>query len=522
MSLNLALVISGEASGAIRAANEAKAAVAQLHRQAETSAQAMQASTAAVLTNDNALAQQAMRIAANGNSAAQKTALAAHEVTNLTRQFADLGVMLAGGQSPLMAMITQGPQISDIMGRRGLTQVIAGLGQGLLALATPTNLALLGITALGYGGSAIFQALTGDVNDANLSLEEQSDQIDKVARRWGGAIPALKAYNDELQRQRDLDDLRKASESAARSQYDDIRAQYPDYRAQIADATELAKLNHASSEQISLLQQRYKELTATIGDGTATGKQARDVQESLIGLVSTTGVETIQEYADLFGELARQIDEASQKAKPFRDDVQNLNRLYGGLPRILGGAGGPGDIGDYLERKRESEENERQGRLAPRPTPRPSRESEPLQGQDYLDSINERIERTKLEATLIGETDEVRRRAIASLEAEQYIRRQGIDTEGEMARRIREGSVVLAEATAEVDKHADAWRAAQKAGEDMIDAVLGKLAGGDWKGALEDASKVALRQLTDLLIGNPLKESICGDIYTLSLKELTG
>ena len=49
------------------------------------------------------------------------TRLQAHEATNLGRQFADVGVMLASGQNPFMTLLQQGPQIADILHTSGMS-----------------------------------------------------------------------------------------------------------------------------------------------------------------------------------------------------------------------------------------------------------------------------------------------------------------------------------------------------------------------------------------------------------------
>lgn len=142
MALNIALVLSGDAS-----------AEASMHK------------VTAVLTGTDK-AQQSLRqsivagTAANDN-ATKQTKLAAHEMTNLTYQMNDMAMMLMSGQSPYMVMLQQGAQVSQIMGPRGLGQIIPAVGAALVGLINPTTLLLAGMTAVGYGAKYVFDQMQG-------------------------------------------------------------------------------------------------------------------------------------------------------------------------------------------------------------------------------------------------------------------------------------------------------------------------------------------------------------------------
>lgn len=80
---------------------------------------------------------------------------------NLTRQFSDVGVSLAGGISPLMVLIQQGPQIADgfavaKMQGLGFSAVIKGLTAQLLPFA-PILLAVGAAVGVVVGAFAIFE-----------------------------------------------------------------------------------------------------------------------------------------------------------------------------------------------------------------------------------------------------------------------------------------------------------------------------------------------------------------------------
>lgn len=83
--------------------------------------------------------------------------LASHEAANLGRQFADIGTSLAGGASPFMVLIQQGPQIADIMHTSGLSAKglakEVGLMLGILRAVPAANAAVAVSTAAVVAGN---------------------------------------------------------------------------------------------------------------------------------------------------------------------------------------------------------------------------------------------------------------------------------------------------------------------------------------------------------------------------------
>lgn len=145
------------------------------------------------------------------------TKLATHEATNLAAQVQDIGVSLAGGQSPFLVMMQQGSQISQIMGDRGLKSIMQGLGGAILSMVNPTTLALAAFTALYVGGTYAYEALIGSSKSLDDQLKTQQEIIKQVkgaydeatgaATKWVGASRAastvrasasLKELNAEL------------------------------------------------------------------------------------------------------------------------------------------------------------------------------------------------------------------------------------------------------------------------------------------------------------------------------------
>lgn len=131
-------------------------------------------------------------IAAGADRAAQSTALATHEMTNLTYQMNDIVLMLASGQSPFLMMMQQGSQITQIMGQRGLGEILPALGGALTKLISPTTMFLAGITAAGYAGYAAFRLIRPEAVNAEAALQRQADLLEDLTERYGRVGEAAK------------------------------------------------------------------------------------------------------------------------------------------------------------------------------------------------------------------------------------------------------------------------------------------------------------------------------------------
>lgn len=120
----------------------------------------------------------------SGAVTTKATALASHEVTNLSYQLNDIVVMLASGQSPFLMMMQQGGQVAQIMGNRGLGSILPALGQGLRMLVTPTTMIMAGMTVLGYAASYIFDGIFTKTRKLSEVTSEHDQNIRKLREAY--------------------------------------------------------------------------------------------------------------------------------------------------------------------------------------------------------------------------------------------------------------------------------------------------------------------------------------------------
>jgi hypothetical protein len=104
---------------------------------------------------------------------------------NMSRQFADVGVSLASGISPIMVLIQQGPQIADgfaIAGQAGIG--FRGIMASLYATMAPLLPLIIGVTAAAAAIAAPFAIGAQQINAANKDLIDglglTKDQLEEV------------------------------------------------------------------------------------------------------------------------------------------------------------------------------------------------------------------------------------------------------------------------------------------------------------------------------------------------------
>jgi hypothetical protein len=113
-----------------------------------------------------------------GKGASESIGLARHEMINLSRQVADVGVSLASGQSPFMVLIQQGAQIKDVFSSSKAT--FAGLAAQFITVGNIAKIAALGIVSI---GAAAYSSLS------NL------EKLSETAKTLGTNTQALRGFN---------------------------------------------------------------------------------------------------------------------------------------------------------------------------------------------------------------------------------------------------------------------------------------------------------------------------------------
>lgn len=192
------------------------------------------------------------------------------QVGNLSAQFGDIAVQLAGGQSPFQIALQQGLQLTGIFGNAGLGAVVRGLGSAFLSLVSPLNLITLATIALGGYALQYFMQLVNGGEQAKLSLDEQNKLIRSIADGWAANIPAVQAYVAALDQAQQAQEAAAASQILTANATKDNKAAIENLNVEFADL--LDKLNTVDNTNpvIAELTNAFSTLRAHVADGTAT------------------------------------------------------------------------------------------------------------------------------------------------------------------------------------------------------------------------------------------------------------
>lgn len=241
----------------------------------------------------------------------------AGQTGNLAAQFNDIGVQLAGGQSPFLIALQQGSQISQVLGGAGAGGAVKALGAAFVSLINPVSLATIGIIALTGFVVQYFATLISSGKVSEETLKKQDSLIREVADRWGDAVPALKAYVDELDRAKGAADFEEAVAVTTARQWDGAREAVSEYQIEVADAVATMQMAGVGIEVISELQSAYGDLATKVAAGTATQEDLNRVQAALSAAIGARGIPALAGLAEGFATLAATIAAARAEADKF-------------------------------------------------------------------------------------------------------------------------------------------------------------------------------------------------------------
>jgi GH24 family phage-related lysozyme (muramidase) len=153
--------------------------------------------------------------------AALKTSSA--QTTNMAYQLQDIGVQLAGGQSPFLIGIQQLSQMN--LGAMGVRGTLSAIGGAASTILSPMNAIGLAVIALVGYSVQYFSEWLSSGKATSAEIEKQAALVQKVADKYGVAIPALREYADELERAADAADRMealKATRTNVQSNFGDV------------------------------------------------------------------------------------------------------------------------------------------------------------------------------------------------------------------------------------------------------------------------------------------------------------
>lgn len=494
MALKLEMLASLDAAGVTSGAADARRAISGLGTAADAAGEQV---TAAYREQEQAARQAGAAASAAGaraqagaRRASTATRLATHEALNLSYQMNDIAVGLSSGQSPFIVMAQQGMQVSQIMGSRGLGQIIPALGASIMSLINPTTLLLAGITTVGYAASAVYSSMREDISDTDAAVERHAELIRRIEDAYDQASRGAKRYHTESKAVLEAD--RQDSVFALEKRlgalltdlfetdafdpynllptYGEISTPYREAMKEIAAFRQAAKDGEAD---VVRFHERLGELAA---QGGLTGRE----RESLTAVrkeIRTPGgaLETAKNLLELergiedIG-LRKQREALDAFLRRGRDRLQQLRQETEAYREAIALDASPENTSQLMARRlaelRALQEATRRGFAADSPeawrlhdqakaiadeTIALERQKEAYErlnaAREFVKSENTEIDRLKLEIDLIGASNAERARRLALFEAEQEIRKRKLNTDGAEAEAVREAALVKAAAS---------------------------------------------------------------------------
>lgn len=491
------------------------------------------------LTRTNALLRQQSALIADNDNPMRGTNVNNFNTANIAAQFQDIAVTSAMGMSPLQIALQQGTQLSAVLGPMGAAGAVRSLGAAFLSIVSPVTLVTMGFVAVAAAAIQYLGPLLSQSDAANQKLQAHRDLISEVADKWGTAMPALKAYNDEFQRGQEVAKQREAVAAAIDLTWDGARQQVSNFNVEVVDA--IAKLKEAgtSSDDMIAVQAVWNNLTSRVEAGKASFEDVRNTQTTLNLALRQQGVE-VESLSGLWANLTRIVDEASGRTRRLLGDLSNpLADNEALLKQMTPYGDAQLKLQEYYRSQYNPVPTFPNG--VPTPTQRPNIELEgdPSTSKDALSLLrqqagaradivaqiqakqsllqgqNDEIERLRLETQLIGASARERASLTAALQAEQQLRQQGINLASQEAQAYKANAIAIAQARLEIERQNAAFASLQQAGGSAIDSLT--VGTGSLKDRIKAAADTMLQWIQQLAIANPLKNALFGsNLPTLS------
>lgn len=264
-------------------------------------------------------------LAAKGRKAGQDTAkgmnAASGSVANLTAQFNDIGVSLAGGQSPFLIALQQGSQIGQVLGPMGAAGSVRLLGSAFASLLSPVNLIAIGAVA---AGGALYQLLSETQTEgekAEETIKRQAELIADVTRQWEGAVPALEAYVNALRTAKEQGDLIQASNFVADEKWSLAKDEVANLNIEMVNVISLLRAANAEHDTISGLQDAWNSVSEAIRNNRIDQEAMQQVHDELAAAITETAIPALGEFELAFDNLSESMAGAARQAGIVRDQA---------------------------------------------------------------------------------------------------------------------------------------------------------------------------------------------------------
>lgn len=395
------------------------------------------------------------------NTAINSTRL---QTGNLAAQFQDIGVQLAAGTSPFTILAQQLPQIT--MNGGSLNGVMGALKTTVSQLISPLGLATAAFVLLGSTAVSYFAELLTNSENSEEALKKQADLIQRVADRWGDAVPEIKAYADELKRAAEAGDLNAATAAVIARGFEETTPAIQNFKRAFVEATGpiLDKTQGDLKRSFFELQKATKALQDEQKRGGDISDEFSRIQSALADIMANDAVGATGALRDAVNQLSAAYGSAAQNASLLAAAEANTQGLPGRQDRVK-----PGALGDLEFARRVGLD---QYIDIPKPdTPKAGGTKAESEAERERKAVVKLIEALQFEQDMIGKTDEQRKVA-------NELRKAGAYATDVQRLQIEQLVIATEQEREALQRSEEAMRALNDLGKDVLGGLVRDLREG--------------------------------------------
>lgn len=252
----------------------------------------------------------------SGAAAVKSLGASRAAATNLSFQLNDIAQGLMAGTSPFTLMVQQGSQVTQALQQSG--GGIKTLGAALRQVVNPASLATFAIIGLGGAAVQYFVSMIKGGQDAEMSLKDQIALIEKVAQKWGDALPEVKAYADAVRDASDAMDMKQATKLTVAAFFKDARGDVSKLEDALTDLGFQLSNTLQKREQFAEIQAAFKAVKKRIDEGGDSTQQIIALQKVLNQTYLQTPIPALKKFSDVIAGLAANWKKAAENADAAR------------------------------------------------------------------------------------------------------------------------------------------------------------------------------------------------------------
>jgi LAS superfamily LD-carboxypeptidase LdcB len=262
-------------------------------------------------------------------------------------QLNDIFSGLASGQGVRSLQMQLG-QITQLLSGASLAQGAKTIGSALVGMVNPISLAVVAFGLAATAAADYFGSAEGGAEESAKDLQKHRDLIREVAKAYGDALPALKAFNDYLDAQEGKTKQADALGEAVKKAGDELKAALQGAGTEGIDKV-LGMFKNFENLNIKPVIEQWELFKKHVEDGTVTVEESQKMATLLNTTLNKLPIGAGSELAigfmkvlDPIQQLIKHIQNLNTELKTSSDtvaDIINKSTKLTTLPPITSGAG---------------------------------------------------------------------------------------------------------------------------------------------------------------------------------------